>query len=333
MTYTTQNFPRLTLVVLTLALGVPMAVAQKAIVPGSASEVATVPAGEHKKVEGTITGKEGERVTLRLNATGTELAVKLSALTQVKEKKTNPFRKGRKYQPNELTPGLAVEVEGRGDSDGALVAEKILLTNNDMKLARTVDARVAPIEENERKMSGQISELDAVSNAARGGAKAAQETADSAHARISELDDYEAVHSVTVHFKVGSAVLSEEAKKSLDDLARQTKDLKGFVIEVAGYASAEGSHALNQRLSRQRAQAVSEYLAERDDIPLRRIVNPTGYGVSHPVSDNATRSGRQENRRVEVKVLVSRGITKQASASQSTSSNTDRAGTRPDHPR
>ncbi len=312
----------------TLALGLPAA-AQAPVTPGS--KTASVSAGERKKVEGTILSRDADRLVLRLAATGTELPVKLNGFTQVREKKSNPFRKGRKYDASQLIPGLMVNVEGRGDSDGALIADRVLLTNDDYKMARTVDARVTPVEENERKMSGQIDELGAISNSARGGAKAAQETADQAIERIGSLDDYQAVQNVTVHFRVGSAVLSEDAKRSLDDVAQKSKDLKGFVIEVAGFASSEGNKAFNQRLSRQRAEAVVEYLTEQHEIPLRRIMIPAGYGISHPVADNSTRTGRQENRRVEIRLMVSRGLAPQANASQPSSAKTERASapTRP----
>lgn len=315
--------PLFTLAVL-IALGMSAAAQQSAvpsqgtptaITPSQSSPTAVALNGEHRKVEGTITERSGDRLTVRL-ASSQFITVKLSGFTQVREKKSNPFRKGRKYQASQLTAGLPVQVEGRGDSEGALVAEKILLTNDDYKTAQSIDARMAPVEANEMRMSGQISELGAVSNAARGGAKAAQETADSAHARIAALDDYQPVRNISVRFKVGSAALSEEAKRMLDDLALEAKTMKGFVIEVAGFASAEGGLELNRRLSRQRAEAVSEYLAEEHDIPLRRIMTPTGYGISHPISNNSTRSGRQGNRRVEVRLMTSKGITAQASATQ-----------------
>ncbi len=306
-----------------LAIGLPSA-AQSPVVPGS--KTASVSQGERKKVEGTIVARDGDRLVLRVATTGADLPVKLNSFTQIREKKSNPFRKGRKYGSSQLIPGLMVNVEGRGDSDGALIADRVLLTNDDYKMAQTMDARVSPVEENARKMSGQIDELDAISNSARGGAKAAQETADKANERISSLDDYKAVQSVTVHFRVGSAVLSEDAKGSLDQIAQQSKDLKGFVIEVAGFASSEGNKAFNQRLSRQRAEAVVEYLTEQHDVPLRRIMVPAGYGISHPVADNSTRTGRQENRRVDIRFLVSRGLaTTQASASQPSSPKTERA--------
>jgi len=314
-----------------LALGLPV-VAQTTKPSSEAHRTASVSPAEKRKVEGTIAERDGDKMTLRLAATDTDLVVKLSGFTEVQEKKSNPFRRGRKYLASQLVPGLNVIVEGRGDSDGALVADKIRFTDDQFKSARTVDVRMAPVEENARRMSGQLSELEAVSNAARGGAKAAQESADKAHDRITSLDDYEAVQSITVRFKVGSAQLSEEAKRSLDDIAQQAKSRKGYVIEVAGFASSEGNLAFNRSLSRQRAQAVSEYLAEQHDIPLRRIMIPSGYGISHPVADNSSRAGRQENRRAEVRILVSRGMTAPAAANQS-SPNAERASSRPEDDR
>jgi outer membrane protein OmpA-like peptidoglycan-associated protein len=95
----------------------------------------------------------------------------------------------------------------------------------------------------------------------------------------------------------------------LDEIAEQAKTERGFVIEVSGFASADGSEALNRRLSQSRADAVVRYLAENHMIPLRRIITPFGYGESQPVAENTTREGREQNRRVEVKILVNRGLT------------------------
>lgn len=306
---------RITLFILAavvLGTGLPAA-AQEAPAADPESPRTVVGIGDEVEVEGIILDRDGDTLTVRLSS-AQPVPVKLTALTQVREKKSNPFRRGRKYLAAQLTPGLPVVIKGRHDSEGAVVAEKISITNNDLKMAQVVNTRVAPVEQNSVRMSGQINELNAVSNAARGGAKAAQATADSAHSRIAALDDYDTVRMVTVQFKAGSAVLSESARRSLDELASEANRLKGYVIEVAGFASSEGSLSFNRRLSRQRAEAVSEYLAEEHDIPLRRIMNPTGYGISHPVADNASREGRQENRRVEVRLLMSRGITAEASS-------------------
>ncbi len=330
-TSTHQSLVRFGSMIATLLLA-GSAAAQQPAAPAKESATAGIVTGVRMKVEGMITERNGDTLTLR-QPSSKSLEVKLSSWTQIREKKTNIFRRARKYRADELTPGLAVEVEGRGETDGALLADKILLTNSDLKLAQTVNARVAPVEENQVRMSGQIGELDAVSNAAKGGAKAAQATADSALDRISSLDDYEQVKSVTVLFRVGSAAFSEEARQSLDELAQEARNRKGYVVEVAGFASSEGNRAFNQRLSRQRAQAVSEYLAEKDDIPLRRMTTPTGYGISHPVSDNSTRAGRMENRRVEVRLLVSRGITAQSNTSQAEAAKKQSAGAQQNQPR
>jgi outer membrane protein OmpA-like peptidoglycan-associated protein len=81
------------------------------------------------------------------------------------------------------------------------------------------------------------------------------------------------------------------------------------VLEVSGFADTNGSIARNRALSQQRADAVIRYLVENHRIPLRRIVTPYGYGESNPVADNTSRDGRAQNRRVEIKLLVNKGLT------------------------
>ena len=179
--------------------------------------------------------------------------------------------------------------------------------------------RLSQAEANAQRLSGQLEELSAVANTARGGAKAAQETADQAVAAVETtnkridgiltgLDEYEAKRGITVNFNAGSSKLTPESMASLDEIAVQAKSEKAYVIEITGYASSEGGQELNKRLSQQRADAVVRYLADNHMIPLRRIVTPHGYGTLHPVADNTTREGRKENRRVEVKILVNRSL-------------------------
>ena len=73
----------------------------------------------------------------------------------------------------------------------------------------------------------------------------------------------------------------------------------------------EGDAAANERLSERRADAVVRYLTENCSIPLRRLVTPFGFGAKQPVADNSTLDGRKQNRRVEVKILVNKGLTGQ----------------------
>jgi outer membrane protein OmpA-like peptidoglycan-associated protein len=270
--------------------------------------------------------------------------VAVTDATKISERKKNPFRMSRQYDAASLTRGLWVEVEGLGSDSGAITADKVKFTDEEWRDATALEARVDPVEDrvtdtegrltqaeqNAQRLSGQIEELNAVANMAKGGAKAAQETADRALAeiattnerlgatnqrvgavddRVSAVDEYEAKNTVNVNFKVGSAVLLPDAKTALDELAEQTKNEKGYVIQIAGFASADGSKDLNRKLSERRANAVIRYLIENHDIPQRRIIVPFGYGELKPAADNTTREGREQNRRVEVSILVSKGLT------------------------
>jgi outer membrane protein OmpA-like peptidoglycan-associated protein len=80
------------------------------------------------------------------------------------------------------------------------------------------------------------------------------------------------------------------------------------MIEIAGYASIPGSKDFNQQLSEDRAEAVAQYLRNQKNIPLRRILAPAGYGATHPDAPNNDPQGRALNRRVDVKLIVSKGI-------------------------
>lgn len=297
------------------------------------SRAIKIPAGTKQKVRGVIVSRDADNFILR-DMTGGDVQVNLTNLTKVEEKKSNPFRRSKNYGTTQLLRGLTIEVEGRGDANGSLVAEKVKMTDEALVVARTVESRVTPVEgrvgdaegritqaeANAQRLSGQLEELTAISNAARGGAKAAQDTADFAIAGVSAtnkridqivstLDDYEPKRGITVNFKVGSFKLSPDAMATLDEIATQAKTERAYVIEVTGYASADGKLDLNRRLSQQRADAVVRYLAENHMIPLRRIITPFGYGVAQPIADNTTREGREQNRRVEVKILVNKGLT------------------------
>jgi OOP family OmpA-OmpF porin len=116
------------------------------------------------------------------------------------------------------------------------------------------------------------------------------------------IDRYTAGPITTVNFKVGSAVLDDNAKKALDGIASQVASLnQGFLVEIQGFASSEGTEAQNVPLSNNRADAVQRYLVGKN-VPLFRI-SKAGLGVEKPVGDNKTKEGKEQNRRVEVRVM------------------------------
>jgi outer membrane protein OmpA-like peptidoglycan-associated protein len=254
--------------------------------------------------------RDGETFSVR-DSQDLETIVRLTDRTSVKSK-GGFFRSGKNYDVTSLLRGLLVEVEGRGSANNELVAEKVRFNSSDLKVAQTVESRVAPVERESQRLAGQVDELNEVSKAARAEADRANAGVTSTNERISALDDYTVQDAVNVYFNVNSAVLSPEYKAALDELASKAINAKGYVIEIAGHADSTGNAERNRVLSQQRADAVVRYLQENHDIPLRRMITPFGYGQMKPTADNTTPEGRRQNRRVEVKILVSRGITQPA---------------------
>jgi len=264
--------------------------------------VRSVPSGSKMKFRGVVISRDADNFTIR-DRTRQDYLVRITDNTSIK---TNGgfLRGGKKYPVTDILRGLIVEVEGRGDQQGQLVADKIRFNESDMRMAQTAETRVAPVEANMERISGQMDELYAVAAEARAEAANANE-------RISSLDDYDQQESVAVTFKVNSAVLSPEAKTQLDDFASKVQPAKGYMIEVSGHTDSTGGDAKNFRLSQQRAEAVVQYLAVQHKIPLRRFVTPMGYGKTESVAENNTAAGRAQNRRVEVKMLTNRGLSQQ----------------------
>jgi outer membrane protein OmpA-like peptidoglycan-associated protein len=119
----------------------------------------------------------------------------------------------------------------------------------------------------------------------------AQESA--AHA---EAQRYAAV----VYFDSGSAKLSEDGERELRWFVDKMQPYPEAVILIQGFADATGGDALNQNLSRDRADAVASYLAAQG-IDGRQL-DVSGFGSDYEAASNASAKGRRSNRRVEVTV-------------------------------
>ena len=270
------------------------------------SAIRSVPSGSKMKFKGVVISRDADNFTIR-DRTRQDYIVRITDDTSIKTY-GGFFKGGKKYPVTDILRGLIVEVEGRGDSQGQLVADKIRFNESDMRAAVTADTRVSPVEANQERLAGQMDELYAVAAEARSEAANANE-------RISSLDDYDMQESVSVTFRVNSAVLSPEAKQQLDTFAEKVLASKGYMIEIAGHTDSTGGDAKNLRLSQERAESVVHYLAINHKIPLRRFITPMGYGKTEAVADNTTAAGRAQNRRVEVKMLLNRGITQQRNSS------------------
>lgn len=303
----------------------------------NAANARSVPDGRELKISGIVTKRDPDSFTLR-EPDGAETIVALTDATRVKTERKGLFRADQTTGVSYILRGLRLKVEGRGDAKGQLVAAKIRFTEEDLRTAQALEVRVDPVENmatetkalaeanqkriedaerDAQKLSGQIDELSAIAAENRQATKVAQASADQAqkdaklaNQRINGLDDYEVVQTLAVHFRSGSAELTAEAKEQIDDAAAKlrSENLKGWLFEVIGYADSQGNSARNRSLSERRAQAVINYLVTKYNLPMRRLVQPFGYGDLNPVASNETSEGRSLNRRVEINILVNKSI-------------------------
>jgi outer membrane protein OmpA-like peptidoglycan-associated protein len=118
---------------------------------------------------------------------------------------------------------------------------------------------------------------------------------------LGNMDDYKQAQQATVLFKFNSYKLGDDAKQQLDQLVSQAGAYKRFYIAVEGFTDKTGPASYNEQLSRQRAEAVMDYLVGEKNLPVYRV-QFVGLGETHLVDDGHTRDARAKNRRVEVTV-------------------------------
>ena len=124
---------------------------------------------------------------------------------------------------------------------------------------------------------------------------------------LNRLDDFDVKAQATVNFKVRSSTISKEDKEELKKLAQTAKGLPGYIIEVKGFADSTGAAAMNEKLSSDRAEAVAGYLVRECNVPVRHIMLPGAMG-EFQAAKSEDEAGRAEDRRVEVLVLINKGI-------------------------
>jgi outer membrane protein OmpA-like peptidoglycan-associated protein len=127
--------------------------------------------------------------------------------------------------------------------------------------------------------------------------------ADSLESVVRGLDQYKAVGDVTVTFGFDKALLTSDDKEQLDAFAAKVNSAKSYILEVTGGTDSVGSAQYNYDLSQRRANAVVQYLASKYGIQAHRFYL-IGIGKDMEVAPNTTREGRQQNRRVTVRLLT-----------------------------
>jgi len=107
-----------------------------------------------------------------------------------------------------------------------------------------------------------------------------------------------------VLFDTDKATVKPSAAEALKQItASINKRYAGKDVRILGFADARGDKSYNRDLSKQRAEAVKNYLVTTDKMPADRV-STEAFGESQPIATNATPAGRQENRRVEIAVRI-----------------------------
>jgi outer membrane protein OmpA-like peptidoglycan-associated protein len=286
--------------------------------------------GEKAKMSGLILSRDGDLVRVRDKKSHEVITVSIGDATQIERKNHKlPFYRHTDMDVTALLPGLTIEAEGVANSNGQLEASKIWFTPDDFAVEVAQQQQVLTNKAAAQNAQTTANQAATAAGVAQSSADQAQDSADQASfqaetaavvgladaaaigavdQRVSELDDYKIESENDVFFDWDSAVLKDEAKPALADLAKLAKSFHGYLIEISGYASNTLGGKADQKLSEERAAAVARYLFEDQNIPMRRILMPVGYGSTHRLANNTDVIGRELNRRVDVKVLVNKSL-------------------------
>ncbi len=285
-------------------------------------------AGKKGKVTGTIVSRNGDLVTINVKKESTSVIVNLTDNTKIEREKSFRLRRAD-MDVTAMVPGLTITAEGVGNSKGQLDANKVTFNPDTFAVEVAEEQQIeanksaaANAQTTANQGVAAAGKAQSSANAAQSSANQAQSTANAGVAgaamdaeavsmvnkRVSDLGDYNTVVEAMLFFDTGKATLSADDKATLDKLAADAKSTQNYMIEVAGYASSTGTKAENQKLTDARAAAVTDYLRNSANVPMRRILTPAGYGASHAAATNSDPQGRDINQRVDVKVLVNKGL-------------------------
>ena len=276
--------------------------------------------GQDAEVKGMITSRTAD--TLIVKSAPGSVTVALTGDTKTKDN-TGVF--GLSTDPMSdtvLVPGLKVDIAGSHDEQGRIVAGTITVDGDDLETAEMIQSGLHPTAEqvaanvkgisaNKENIESHGVELAAQRENIEGNRQNIQQNTKDIEEntqRFMALTDYDVKEQANVKFNVGSSEISKQDEDQLKNLAQAANGRAGYIVEVTGYADSTGGAAMNTKLSEDRAKAVVRFLFQQCNVPMRHIVAPGAMGEYGPAASNETKTGRAENRRVDVKILVNKGI-------------------------
>jgi OOP family OmpA-OmpF porin len=291
------------------------------------STAAFAASGDKAEVKGMIISRTGE--TLIVRTSQGNVTVVLTDNTTTKDDRGLLGLEKQQLSDVVLIPGLKVDVDGTSGDNGRVVAKTITVDGDDLETAEMIQSGLHPTAEqvaanmqaigaNKQGIAANKVQLTAHKESIEANQQNIAANKQQIEANIKDIEEntkrftalseYDVKGEATVKFGVGSSKISAADQQELKKLAQTATGLTGYIVEVMGYADSTGGAAMNTRLSEARAKAVVTYLMQQGGVPVRHIVAPGAMGEYQPAASNETKAGRAENRRVEVKVLVNKGI-------------------------
>jgi OmpA-OmpF porin, OOP family len=273
------------------------------------------------QLQGIIDARKGATMMVK-SSDGTTTPVVLSDSTQVEEVEGGLHMRKKQMGMTALVPGLPVEVKGSYDAQNQIQADTVKFKASDLKTAQDIQAGLSPAEAQLQAQQQQMQQQEAQIQQQQQAMQQQQQQMAAEQAKIdankaaiaatnkrfSELGEYNVIAETTVLFANGKTAIEPQYKPKLLQLAQQAKTVDAYVIQVKGFASSVGSAALNQKLSTERADNVTDFLEQQGHIPLTNILAPGAMGTSKQVAPDNTSEGQADNRRVVVKILQNKGV-------------------------
>jgi OmpA-OmpF porin, OOP family len=244
------------------------------------------------ELEGNIISHEGDKLVVRTSAGDT--TVNLTPSTRIQSSSGLLGANKEDHPPSDLIRGLAVDID-TVQNGAEIDADKVSFKAGDLKTARAIQAG---IEQPRQRLTAAQAENER---------------------RFSQVGQFAEKGRLRILFPSGSATISGKGMQDLHAFAQQAQATPGYLIRVAGFTDSTGSAATNQRLSSQRASAVTAYLVRNCNIPHEKILSPAAMGSYVPAEDEAPGGGSAQNRRVTVFILVSKAAQGPSSLPPSTS--------------
>ncbi len=245
-------------------------------------DAALADAPKGPEIEGIISARSDNRLQITADD-GNRTVIAFTDATEIKAS-NGLFGLGRKQLADDaLLNGLPVSID-TVQVGGELVASKISLRNSDLKTANMIHNGTAQ----------GFAEQTAATEALR--------------SRVGDIDQYNVKDTTNVNFDTGKANLSERGKAELCATAQAADTLDNALLLVVGYTDSTGDYEYNQQLSEKRAARVVNYIQQNCGWKPYRMLTPTGMAEADPLASNDTASGKAQNRRVAVNILVSKGL-------------------------